>query len=71
MLTTDGATIGYDALLIAVGGIQRAPARHVLTFGLPGSEERMHGLVQDLEAGFVRRIAFVVPLRVTWPGTAL
>jgi sulfide:quinone oxidoreductase len=27
----------------------------------------MHGLVRDLEAGFVRRIAFVVPEGATWP----
>ena len=65
--TADGETIGYDALLIAVGAVQRVPPRHVLAFGAPGTEERMHGLVQDLEAGFVRRIAFVVPAGATWP----
>jgi len=27
----------------------------------------MHGLVQDLEAGYVRRIAFVVPDGASWP----
>ncbi len=27
----------------------------------------MHGLVQDLEEGFVRRIAFVVPSTASWP----
>jgi sulfide:quinone oxidoreductase len=65
--TTDGEVLGYDALLIAVGAVQRVPPRHVLAFGAPGTEERMHGLVQDLEAGFVRRIAFVVPAGATWP----
>jgi sulfide:quinone oxidoreductase len=67
VMTTDGRAIRYDALLIAVGGVQRVPSRHVLAFGAPGTEERMHGLVQDLEAGFVRRIAFVVPAGATWP----
>ena len=27
----------------------------------------MHGLVQDVEAGYVRRIAFVMPPGATWP----
>jgi sulfide:quinone oxidoreductase len=67
VVTTDAETIDYDALLIAVGGVRRASPRHALAFGAPGTEERMHGLVQDLEAGFVRRIAFVVPAGATWP----
>jgi sulfide:quinone oxidoreductase len=67
VMTTDGETIDYDALLIAVGGVQRVAPRHVLAFGGTGTEERMHGLVQDLEEGFVRRVAFVVPAGATWP----
>ena len=63
----DGATLPYDALLIAVGGIARSPYPRALAFGLPGSEERMHGLIQDLEDGYVRRIAFVVPPGASWP----
>src|SRR4051794_8758178 len=49
VLTGDGETIPYDALLIAVGGVRHAPYPHALTFGLPGGREQMHGLVQDLE----------------------
>jgi sulfide:quinone oxidoreductase len=67
VVTTEGETIDYDALLIAVGGVPRVSPRHALAFGAPGTEERMHGLVQDLEAGFARRIAFVVPAGATWP----
>jgi sulfide:quinone oxidoreductase len=66
VVTAYGETIDYDALLIAVGAVPRAHP-HALAFGGPGTEERMHGLVQDLEAGFVRRIAFVVPEDATWP----
>src|SRR4051794_10550396 len=65
--TTAGEPIPYDALLIAVGGVQRVPFRDALAFGGPGTEERMHGLVQDVEDGYVRRIAFVVPPGATWP----
>jgi sulfide:quinone oxidoreductase len=67
VLTADGDAIDYDVLLIAVGGVQRTAPQHVLAFGGPGTEQRMHGLVQDLEAGYVRRIAFVVPTGATWP----
>ena len=67
VLTADSETLDYDVLLIAVGAVQRTPSHHVLAFGGPGTEDRMHGLVQDLEAGYVRRIAFVVPLGATWP----
>ena len=63
----DGEILGYDALLIAVGGIQRSPYPHALAFGTPGSEERMHGLIQDLEDGYIKRIAFVVPPAASWP----
>lgn len=67
-VVTDGAeTIPYDALLIAVGAVAHAPYPHALTFGPPGSEERMHGLIQDLEGGYVRRVAFVVPPGASWP----
>jgi sulfide:quinone oxidoreductase len=65
--TRDGATLAYDALLVAVGGVQEPVYRHALTFGLAGADDRMHGLIQDLEDGYVRRIAFVVPPGATWP----
>src|SRR5204863_9422724 len=35
--------------------------------GRGGAEERMHGLIQDLEDGYVKRIAFVVPPGASWP----
>jgi sulfide:quinone oxidoreductase len=64
---SDDATLTYDALLVAVGAKQRKPYPRALAFGAPGSDERMHGLIQDLEAGYVRRVAFVVPSGVSWP----
>jgi sulfide:quinone oxidoreductase len=63
----DGDTLRYDALLIAVGGRQRSPYPRALAFGLAGSEERMHGVIQDVEGGYLGRIAFVVPPRASWP----
>ena len=63
----DGDVLGYDALLIAVGGIQRSPYPRALAFGTPDSAERMHGLIQDVEDGYIKRIAFVVPPAASWP----
>src|SRR3954469_23089064 len=63
----DGAKLDYDALLVAVGGVQRLPLGRALAFGSADSEERMHGLIQDLEDGYVRRVAFVVPPGSSWP----
>jgi sulfide:quinone oxidoreductase len=60
-------TLTYDALLVAIGGNQLSPYPRSLAFGAPGTEERMHGLIQDLEDGYVKRVAFVVPPGASWP----
>src|SRR6185436_16372012 len=65
--TSDGETLAYDALLLAVGGVQTVPYPRALAFGGAGTDERMHGLIQDVEAGYVKRIAFVVAPGVSWP----
>ena len=65
--TTDGETLTYDALLLAVGAIQRPAFDHGLTYGGPGAEEAMHGLIQDVEGGYVKSVAFVVPPGPSWP----
>jgi sulfide:quinone oxidoreductase len=65
--TGQGEDLRYDSLLVAVGGRQRSPYPRALAFGPPGTDERMHGLVQDIEGGYVKRVAFVVPPGATWP----
>src|SRR3954469_24786063 len=61
-----GGELGYDKLLVAVGA-RRVPAyEHVTSFRGQEDVEAMHGLVQDVEMGYVKRIAFVVPPGVTW-----
>ena len=65
--TGDDETIAYDALLLAVGGVQQLPYPGALAFGGPGTDERMHGLIQDVEGGYVKRIAFIVAPGVSWP----
>src|SRR3954454_2040577 len=64
--TTDGASIGYDRLIVAVGA-PRAPAyKQVTTFRGLEDVEALHGLVRDVEDGYSHRIAFVVPAGIAW-----
>jgi len=62
----DGRTHGYDALLVAIGARQEPALAHAATFGGPQDVEWVHGVLQDMEAGFAKRIAFVVPPGLTW-----
>lgn len=63
----NGARAPYDALLVAVGA-RRTPAfESATTFRGQEDSEPVHGLVQDVEGGYVRRIAFVVPPGAAWP----
>jgi sulfide:quinone oxidoreductase len=64
--TEAGDTVSYDALLVAVGARALEPAPQVLTFGVHDSAEQMHGAIQDLELGYLRSIAFVVPGPESW-----
>ena len=67
VVTGSGAEIPYDVLMLALGGRRRAALEHAVTFRGPEDSESVHGLVQDVEGGYARRIAFVVPGGVTWP----
>jgi sulfide:quinone oxidoreductase len=67
LVTEAGDELAYDSLLVAVGA-QASPAyERALTFRGMHDAEAMHGLVQDVEAGAVTSIAFVVPPGTTWP----
>jgi sulfide:quinone oxidoreductase len=65
--TVAGERLPYDALLIASGARQITPFTGAIAFG--GSltdQQRLRGIVQDVEEGYVRSLAFVVPPGVTW-----
>jgi sulfide:quinone oxidoreductase len=64
--TGSGVEIAYDSLLIAVGARQGAVYGHAITFGAEGARELLSGLLSDLELGYVKRVAFVVPSTVAW-----
>ena len=64
---TAGSDLDYDVLLIAVGARPRPALAHATTFTGPDDVEALHGLVQDVELGYIKRLAFVVPPGTTWP----
>src|SRR5688500_12108274 len=64
--TTAGDELRYDKLVIATGARREEPFEHATTFRGQEDSEKLHGLVQDLEGEYARRIAFVVPTGVTW-----
>jgi sulfide:quinone oxidoreductase len=64
--TGAGETLAYDSLLIAVGARQDPAYRHAITFGAEGAPEALSGLLADLEDGYAKRVAFVVPSTVAW-----
>ena len=64
---TDGRRIEYDALLVAVGAGAEPTFSRVRTWTPELDQEVFGGLLADLEEGYAKRIAFVVPPDVAWP----
>jgi sulfide:quinone oxidoreductase len=61
-----GRDVAYDHLVVAVGARATPSFPHAITFGEDPSEERLHGMLADLEQGYLQRVAFVVPAEATW-----
>ena len=65
--TAGGRRIEYDALLIAVGARQVEPYKHVATFRDAEADATYQGIVQDVEGGYTRNLAFIQPVGPVWP----
>lgn len=65
--TGDDAEIAYEALIVALGAQPQIAYPHATTFRGGQDAEAVHGLLQDLEGGYLRRVAFVVPPGAAWP----
>lgn len=65
--TEGGEQLSYDALLLALGAPLHRAFNHGLTIDDRRLDEQLHGLIQDLEAGYVRSIAFIAPSAMPWP----
>lgn len=65
-VTAAGQRLSYDALLVAVGAGSEPAFRQVLTWTPATDAELFGGLLRDLDEGYLKRIAFVVPPGVAW-----
>ena len=65
--TKSGADLHYDELMLCLGAQIRARYEHAITLSDKGLDEVLHGLIQDVEQGYVKRLAFLIPGRVAWP----
>jgi sulfide:quinone oxidoreductase len=65
--TASGAELPYDALVLALGAHARPRYEHAITIDDRQLDETLHGLIQDVELGYVDSVAFVSPGRMAWP----
>jgi sulfide:quinone oxidoreductase len=65
--TESDGQIVYDELVLALGARPRPCFEHALTLDDRHLDEILHGVIQDVEGGYVQRLAFVVPARMAWP----
>lgn len=66
VVTGAGEHLDYDALLIATGARPRAAVDRATTFTGPETVASMHGIVQDVEGGYLRSVAFFAPPGAGW-----
>ena len=60
-------TIEYDALMLALGARATARYTHALTIDDRRMDETLHGLIEDVEGGYLHSLAFISPGRMAWP----
>ena len=65
--TEGGAELPYDALILALGARLRSPFAHGIVVDDRRMDELLRGIVQDVEGGYVRSVAFVSGARLGWP----
>jgi sulfide:quinone oxidoreductase len=65
--TDAGEQLRYDALLLALGARPKSRFHHALTLEDSRLDEQLHGLIQDVEAGYIRKVAFISPSELPWP----
>ena len=61
-----GRTLPYDSLIVALGARMMPAFEHAETIGDDAADEMLHGILADLEEGYLKRLAFVVPSSVMW-----
>ena len=62
-----GHPLEYDALVLAVGAKAVPAIAHAMTWDDRADSELLGGLLQDIEQGYSRRLAVVIPPGPAWP----
>ena len=65
--TAEGAPRGVRRPARRVGARQVEAYKHVATFRDAEADDTYHGIVQDVEEGYTRRMAFIQPVGPVWP----
>ena len=65
--TKAGEQISYDSLVLAIGARLQPRFRHALTIDDRELDEQLHGLIQDIESGYIHKLAFIIPQPMPWP----
>ena len=65
--TAGGEELPFDALLLATGAAAEPADEHVLTWDDRSGPDHLGGLLRDVEQGYVKRLAFLVPPGPAWP----
>jgi sulfide:quinone oxidoreductase len=63
----DGARVPFDALFLAPGARAVARVEHATTWWPRGDTDAFSGMLRDLEEGYTKRVAFVIPAGAVWP----
>jgi sulfide:quinone oxidoreductase len=66
-VTDAGDQLSYDALVVAIGARSEPAYERALTWTPERDAEVFGGLLRDIEEGYAKRVAFVIPLAVAWP----
>jgi sulfide:quinone oxidoreductase len=63
----DGGSRSFEALLVATGGRAVAGVEGATTWWPGGDSDTYGGLLRDIDEGYAKRIAIVVPPGAVWP----
>jgi sulfide:quinone oxidoreductase len=63
----DRSTLSYDALLVATGGRAVSGVEGATTWWPGGDADSYGGLLRDIEEGYAKSVAIVVPPGAVWP----
>jgi sulfide:quinone oxidoreductase len=66
-VTSAGERLPYDALVVAIGAGSEPAFQRALTWTPESDDEVYGGLLRDVEEGYTKRVAFVIPPDVAWP----